>query len=244
MTRIASARIAGFTFLFYIAVAIPSMVLMQRATSAEGTAAQLLRIAEHALDVRLAILLTLLSCFSAIVLAVTLYGITREVDRELAMATFAFRLAEGVLGAIGIPMTQGLLWLATGGAGAGVTAVATANTLGAFLLMPPQSTMVGAPFFAVGSTIFSYLLLRGRLVPVPLAWLGVLASAVVAVGSPLQLAGFLDGPITTYMWLPALAFEVPLGLWLLIKGVATPAHSTSHPRQSSEMTVNPAAGPV
>lgn len=29
--------------------------------------------------------------------------------------------------------------------------------------------------------------------------------------------------MTGYMWLPMLAFEVPLGLWLLIKGVATPA---------------------
>ncbi len=244
MTRTTSARIAGFTFLFYIAVAFPSLVLMQRATSAAGTAAQLARITEHASDVQLAILLTLLSSFSAIVLAVTLYGITRDVNQELAVATFAFRLGEGVLGAIGIPMTQGLLWLATVRAGAGAPDVATANTLGAFLLMPAQSTMVGAPFFAVGSTIFSYLLLRGRLVPVPLAWLGVLASALVVVGSPLQLAGFLDGPITTYMWLPALAFEVPLGLWLLIKGVATPAHSTANASQGSEMAVTAAAGPV
>jgi hypothetical protein len=91
MTRTTSARIAGFTFLFYIAVAFPSLVLMQRATSAAGTAAQLARIAEHASDVQLAILLTLLSCFSAIVLAVTLYGITRDVNQELAVATFAFR---------------------------------------------------------------------------------------------------------------------------------------------------------
>jgi hypothetical protein len=138
----------------------------------------------------------------------------------------------------------GLLWLAPGAAGAGAVDVATANTLGAFLLMPAQSSMVGAPFFAVGSTIFSYLLLRGRLVPVPLAWLGVLASVVVLVGSPLQLAGFLDEPITTYMWLPALAFEVPLGLWLLIKGVATPPHSMSNAAQSPPIAVGAAAGPV
>jgi hypothetical protein len=33
MTRTTNARIAGFTFLFYIAVAFPSMVLLERATS-------------------------------------------------------------------------------------------------------------------------------------------------------------------------------------------------------------------
>jgi hypothetical protein len=221
MTRATNARIAGFTFLFYIVVAFPSLMLMSRAISAEGTAAQLAPIAEHTSDLRVVILLTLLSCFSAIVLAVTLFAITRDVDHELAMLTLAFRLGEGVLGAVGIPITQGLLWLATVRTGAGAPDVATANALGAFLLMPAQSSMIGAPFFALGSTIFSYLLLRGRLVPVPLAWLGLLASALVVVGSPLQLAGFIDEPITTYMWLPALAFEVPLGLWLLIKGVAT-----------------------
>ena len=107
----------------------------------------------------------------------------------------------------------------------GAPDAATANTLGAFMLMPAQSTMIGAPFFAVGSLVFSYLLLRGRLVPIPLAWLGVFASALVVVAFPLQLAGFLQGSLTSYMWMPMLGFEVPLGLWLLIKGVATPPHN-------------------
>jgi hypothetical protein len=217
-----SARTAGFTFLFYIAVAFPSVVLMNRATNAVGTAEKLARIAEHASDVRVSVLLALLSCFSAIVLAVTLYGITRDEDHELALLIMACRVGEGVLGAIGLPNTLGLLWLATGGAGAGAPDVATTNALGAFFLMPAQSTMIGAPFFAVGSMVFSYLLLRGRIVPAALAWLGVVASALLVVGLPLQVTGFLKGPMTSYMWLPMLAFEVPLGLWLLIKGVATP----------------------
>lgn len=87
-----------------------------------------------------------------------------------------------MLGAASLPEMERLLWLATTGAGAGVPDVATASALGAFLLMP--GTPIGATFFAVGSTIFSYLLLRGRLVPVPLAWLGVLASVLLVVGLP------------------------------------------------------------
>ena len=221
------ARLAGFTFLFYIAAGITSVVLFNRATSAEGTAAILARVAEHASDVRIAILLELLECFSALVLAVALYGITRDEDHELAMLGLACRVGEGVLGAIGIPNTLGLLWLATGSAGAGAPDVATANVLGAFFLMPAQSAMIGAPFFAVGSMIFSYLMLRGRMVPVPLAWLGVIASVLLVVGLPLQLAGFFKGPLTWYIWLPMVAFEVPLGLWLFTKGVAAPARSQS-----------------
>ena len=34
-------------------------------------------------------------------------------------------------------------------------------------------------FFAVGSLLFSWLLLRGRMIPVGLAWLGVIASALL-----------------------------------------------------------------
>lgn len=41
MTRRTNARIAGFTYLFYIAVAFPSMVLFNRATAGEGIAAKL-----------------------------------------------------------------------------------------------------------------------------------------------------------------------------------------------------------
>jgi len=50
-------------------------------------------------------------------------------------------------------------------------------------------------------------------------------SVLLVLGLPLQLAGFLGRPINLVMWLPMLAFEVPLGLWLIIKGVASPARA-------------------
>ena len=178
MTRTTNARIAGFTYLFYIAVALPSMILLNRATSGEGTAAKLANITQHVTDLRVVILLTLLSSFSAVVLAVALYGITRDEDHELAMLALACRVCEGLLVAISLETTLGLLWLAT----AGAPAPAEANALGAFLLMP--GAPIAAIFFAVGSTIFSWLLLRGRMVPVPLAWLGVLASILLVVALP------------------------------------------------------------
>ena len=54
----------------------------------------------------------------------------------------------------------------------------------------------------------------------PLAWLGVVASVLLVVCCPLVLAGLLGGPVTTYMWLPMLLFEVVLALWLILKGAA------------------------
>lgn len=115
-------------------------------------------------------------------------------------------------------------WLAKAGVGTGVADIPTTNALRAFLLMPGPSVPIGAIFFAVGTLIFSYLLLRGRMVPVSIAWLGIFASGLLVVGLPLQLAGFPTGPLSGYyQWLPALVLQVVLGLWLLIKGVAAPA---------------------
>src|SRR2546430_709842 len=229
MTRATNARIAGFTYLFYAAIGICLELLMHRATSVDGDAAKIARIGEHATDVRMAILITLLECFSALVLAVTLYGITRDEDHELAMLGLVCRVAEGVLGSLtNIPGYLGLLWLAKAGVGTGVPDIPTTNALRAFLLMPGASVPLGAVFFAVGSLIFSYLLLRGWMVPVSIAWLGVFASGLLVVRLPLQLAGFNTGPLTGYyQWLPALVFQVVLALWLLIKGVATPTFTRS-----------------
>jgi hypothetical protein len=93
MTRRTNARIAGFTFLLYIAATIAGMVLFIRATDGGGVAAQLADIARHATDVRLTIVLGLLGNFCALVLGVTLYSITREQDPDLAMLAMICRVA-------------------------------------------------------------------------------------------------------------------------------------------------------
>jgi hypothetical protein len=222
MTRTTNARVAGFTFLLYIASAFTGMVLVSRAAGGEGVAAKLAGIAQHASVVRVAIVLELVSCFCALVLAVTLYSITRDQDPDLAMLALACRVAEGVIGAVSLPRTAGRLWLATA-AGTNAPDPAAASALGAFLLnLPSWNTNIGATFFAVGSTVFAYLLLRGRMVPVALAWLGVLASILIVVCLPLELVGVLGGAMTNLMWLPMLAFEVLLSLWLIFKGAALP----------------------
>lgn len=216
MTRTTNARIAGFTFLVYIAAGITSMVLFARATSGEGVAAQLASFAQHATNVRLTILLNLLMNLSALVLAVTLYAITRDQDRDLAMLALTCRVAEGIAG-MDVSGTLGLLWLATATEATALDAGA-ASALGAFFLKLAKTMGASATFFAVGSTLFSWLLLRGRMIPAALAWVGVLASVLLVVCLPLQLAGLLTGPVTSFMWFPMLLFEVALALWLIIKG--------------------------
>jgi|KBSMisStandDraft_5_1062788.scaffolds.fasta_scaffold00826_7 hypothetical protein len=223
MTQRTNARVAGFAFLFYIAVGITQMVL-SGPTQADDTAARLALIARHAWRMRLNIVLTLVICATAVVLATALYAITRDEDRNVAVLGLSFRVGEGVLAAFGALTSLGVLWLATD-----VAQVPATATLAELLLqLQGWNVTIIATFFALGSTAFSWLLLRGRLIPVPLAWLGVVASLILVVGLPLRLVDAIGGTVTQLMWLPMAVFEIPLGFWLLIRGVR-PTASTLTP---------------
>ena len=171
MTRTTNARIAGFTFLFYIVVGITSLAISARAGARD--------------------VLSVLMSLSALVLGVTLYALTRDEDQDLALLALTCRVIEAV--------------------------------------PSPES---GAIFFAVGSTLFSWLFLRGRMIPIALAWFGVVASIVLAAILVVQRAGLFAvatnwfSSATWLVWFPMLIFEVTLALWLIVKGVATPRRSS------------------
>jgi hypothetical protein len=217
MTRTTNARIAGLAFLVYIAAALPGEVMYSDATSGEGTAAKLGNVAQHVPEVRAAFVLAFIGCFCALVLAVTLYAVTRDHDNEVAMLGMTCRVAEGVVGVVGVAKMAQVLSLATSQpAGA-----ATPETVGDVLLS--QGPGMGALLFAIGSTCFAWLLLRGRMIPRVLAWIGLPASMLLVVALPLQYVGLLPKAMEWYIWMPMLAFEVPLGVWFIVKGVAAPA---------------------
>lgn len=219
MTRTTNARIAGITFLLYIAAGVASMVFLTFAPKADGIAAKLASMTEHTSAVHTDVLLWLLTCFTALVLAVSLFGITRDEDLDLAVMVLSCRLVEGALGVVSIIATLGLLWLGTAN-GPDAPDPAAAHTIAAFLRkVQGWNFSIAATFFAVGSTIFSYLLLRGRLVPIPLAWLGVVASVLILLVLPLQLIDIVGGTASLLVWLPMLVFEVTIAFLFIINGV-------------------------
>ncbi len=221
MTRTANARLAGVTFLAYIATGIADMMVFGRAAVGTGAFAQLASIAQHATLVRLSALLTLLSFFEAVILGVTLYALTRDEDHDLAVLALACRAAEGILGAASAVRTMQILSVAQA---IPTTDSSASVALGASLLATGGSSMmIGATCFAVGSTLFSYLFLRARSIPVSLAWLGVIASLLLVIALPIRLLGFLPASLAWPIWMPMLVFEVTLAFWLIVKGVAAQA---------------------
>ena len=172
MTRTTHAKVAGVTFFVYLAAGIASLALAGR---------------PHAADV-----LSMFTSFSALVLGVTFYAITREQDPDLAMLGLVCRVIEGI---------------------------------------PGEGTI----YVAVGSTIFAWLLLRGRMIPIALARLGVVAGGLLAAIVLLQRGGLFDGAgnwsssVTWLTWLPMFVFQVALAVWLLAKGVAAPVPTQRAP---------------
>ena len=215
-------------FLFYIVIGISQAIIGGGGGAASDVAGRLAGMAKHSAQVQANALLGLAMAFTALTLAVTLYGLTRDEDHELAVLALSFRLGEGIFGALPTLLSLTLLSLANGSAPVTASEAAVAAS---FFRARSLAPLIGSIFFAFGSTIFSYLFVKGRLVPLFLAWLGVVASLLLVLTLPLQLVGVLTGAVTQVVWVPMAAFEIPLGIWLLFLGVNVSA--SAHPRDSS-----------
>ncbi len=222
MTRRANSTVAGAALLLYIAVGIFQMVALGGTTEGATAAEKLATLARQAGVVRADAVLSLLTCVLALVLAVTLYALTRDVDQDLALLGLACRFGEGLAGSVHISLSLGLLAYATSGGGDAPDLTGAAPLLAVLLGAQPWNVVVAATFFAAGSTLFSWLLLRGRIVPVVLGRLGVAASALLVVALPLRLGDLLPGALAMAVWLPMLVFEVWLAIFLIVRGAAPP----------------------
>ncbi len=219
MTPSTIARLAGSTFFVYTASALFGATLFQGATKGYSAGERLLSIAQHAPEMRLVVVLSLLNCLAALVLAVTLYGLTRHRDADLATLALTCRVIEGALNALVAVGLLALLSVATQTVHASGAGAAAGNALGALLLqVKGWGELVSTPLFGVGSTLYAYLFFRSRIIPAALAWLGIVTSALLVVLSLAQLAGISMNPFASLAWMPVLAFELMLALWLLIKG--------------------------
>ena len=222
MTRTGNSRLAGITFLLYIATGIGSMYMMSQVTAgADDSAARLAAIAEHTMAHRVQVLLTLLQAAYAVILGVTLYALTRDEDRELAMLGLCSRFTEGLIAVISTVNGLALLRLATANSGVSGADATFVRGLESLLNEADDATfLIAGTCFAIGSTLFCYLFLRARTIPVSLAWLGLISSVLLIIGLPLQMLGIVQSGML--IWMPMLVFEIWFAFWLIFKGVAAP----------------------
>jgi hypothetical protein len=219
-----AARVAGFMFLFLIATVIASSVLIG-GVEGDEISTTLRNVSDESFRVRLGVLFLIVGGISTLILAVALYAVTKHEDQNLSILALSCRAVEAGLYAIGIINALTLLSLSEQATTASAGEPTAAYTLGDIVSdVNAWGTNVGAAFFAVGSLLYSYLLLKARSIPVALSVLGVIASLILIVGVPVQTAA---GQATTegtaaVIWIPMIIFEISTGLWLFVTGANAP----------------------
>jgi hypothetical protein len=219
-----AARLAGFMFLFLIATVLASSFLLSGVEEPE-ISNTFRNISQDIFRIRLSTYLLIVSSISTLILATMLYIITKRQDENLAILALLCRATEAALYAMGITSVFALLFLSEGIATASENELASARVLGELVSSVENlSTNIGAIFFAVGSTLYSYLFFKARSIPAPLAGLGLVASLMLVVGVPLQTAAGHStvAGASAAIWIPMFVFEISTGSWLLIKGAKMP----------------------
>jgi hypothetical protein len=223
----AYARLAGLMFLVVLAFYITGLAITSVVAGSGTFDERTQRIIASEGLYRVALVSSLLGVLSTVLLATGLYVAVRPVDGNLARIALLFRTGEAVIGAVGIVISFAVLELRLSLADATAFDTDQLGVLAGFLSAAPSGE-ISAIFFSLGSTIFFYLFLRSSYIPTALAAWGLFASVVYAALWFAQLLVPESSGLVVYASVPALIAEVSTGLWLLIKGIRTPALTGAH----------------
>jgi hypothetical protein len=158
-------------------------------------------------------------------IAAASYIVLSPINRGLALVAAFWRLADCAILSTGT-LAQ-VLALKVLSAPAYLDAIGAAERQGlARLLLSArgEAMSVGFIFLGLGSAAFAWLWLRSRYVPRVFGAWGIFASCLLALGPlAILLEPRLGDVIDPYYMVPMLFYEVPLGLWLLVRGLKEPS---------------------
>ena len=230
------ARVAGFTFLFSMAIVVISNYGINFRLSVPGNAAETARnIMAHETLFRINIVCNLIYSISVGVLLATLFVILKPVNRNLALVAAFCRLVTALMWSVTALNTLGALRLLGDTA---YLSVFRADQLQALARLHLDASYdayyIGLPFWGLASTVCSYLWFKSRYIPRALAVFGVISSAwcVICAFAFIVFPHF-DTTFNAYWFdMPMVIFEMALGFWLLFKRLR-PAGS-AHPNLTNQ----------
>jgi hypothetical protein len=164
----------------------------------------------------------LVMAFACAGISVFLYPVLRRQDEALALGAVAFRLIEAVLFVLSALSLLSLLSLGQEYVRSGMGNASGFQTLGASILSARHwtSEVLGILAWCLGAGMYHYIFYRSRIIP---RWLSIWG----LIGVPLAMAGCLlavfqliepASPIQVVLNLPLGLQEIPLGVWLIVKG--------------------------
>jgi hypothetical protein len=220
------ARIAGSIYLAAMALSMFSQVYVPGRIIVPGDAAATAHnlVASEGLF-RAGIVVDILIYVSDVVIAWAFYELLKPVDGALARLGCFLRIADAAIlsavtlnGLVSVRLLSGADYL---------QAIASPQLQAlARFFMSIQGTglTIGFVFLGAGSTVFACLLFRSRYVPRVLSGWGLFASPLLALGAlATLLSPWFAAHASMASMVPMFFYEVPLGLWLLLRGVQVPA---------------------
>lgn len=237
-----AALTAGAAYLITYATSIYGLFFVRPALIVDGDAARTAsNIVAHAQLFRIGVVSDLLTGVGVVILNLALYELLAPVGRGLARLAALWRLVEVSVGSV-ITVTSFIVLSLLSGADYLQTFQPRELQALAYLFVGAQTSgyIIMLLFFGFGSTTYMYLLVRSRYVPKAFALLGLGGSALVVL---FALAGMLYPAsvaaafaavralpavalaLLALIIVPILAFEVLIGISLLVKGIRAPKHT-------------------
>jgi len=215
------ARVAGVIYLLAMVLGIFSQVYVLGRIVDDDPARTAQQIATSEGLFRLGIVVDVITFATDVVIAWALYELLKSVDMSLALLGALLRVADAAI--LAVTTVSGLVTLRLL-SGVGYLQAFEPSQLQSlarlYVSVRGNGFPVGFVFLGLGSTVFAYLLLRSRYVPRALAGWGIFASLLLAIGSlGVMLSPWFAANAGMLYMVPMFFYEVPLGLWFLIRGV-------------------------
>jgi hypothetical protein len=222
-----AARIIGAAFLLQaIASFIAGSMLPGVLNVSDNFIDTMNDLANHALRVRAGILVELITVITLIILSSLLFIVLKKQNMKIALVALGLRLTEVALLAVSRIETFLLLRISQASIREGHPTYL--QTLGNLTYETQEfAYAVNMVFFALGGTLFYYLLFQTRYVPRWLAIFGLIAAPLALIGTVIELLGY---NVPLIVFIPNLPFELAIGFWLLIKGAmkSNETHETKY----------------
>jgi hypothetical protein len=174
--------------------------------------------------------------------AVALFPVVKRQNEGLALGYVAARVVESAIIVVGIISLLAVVTMRRDFAGAGGAGAATYVIIGKALVAIHKWTFLLGPGYCSGiesGLILGYLMYRSRLVPRPIAVLGLTGGTLAFGAATAELFGLFtqtSGPGVALL-LPEALFEACIGIWLIVRGFSPSPVTPAMTRQAG----NPAA---
>jgi hypothetical protein len=217
--RLSFRKIAVITGVILIIATLMGPVLATPLTPDLTGTDYLTRVSAHPNQVAGAVLLWIISAFTSVGIAISLYPILKEWNAGLALGSVVFRTIEAAFYMVVIVGLMSLLTLGQQFTTAGAADRTSLQAIGDLLVSVRDKAGLLAVFaFCLGASMYYYLLFQSRLIPRWLSGFGIVA--IILMMAACVSALFSGNRITSYIPLaaPIAVQEMVLAVWLIAKG--------------------------